>query len=135
MLQQPPTPPNSKNGQGFRDRRRCPRLPVPGLFVAGELSRARRWRVPGAESDTRADRHRTGAAIDLSGDGLSLTLPEGVAIGEEVLLTFRLADEAVFARVPAQVVRRESGFGVGAVRFHDWSDCDRVALLDFLVTH
>jgi len=49
-----------------------------------------------------------------------------------VLLTFRLDEQTAFARVPSRVVRKQKGFGVGAVRFASWPESDRLALLSYL---
>lgn len=103
-----------------RERRAYPRRPAPEVFVALESS----------EDPGRAE--WAGSAIDISGGGLALTLPDEVPVGTELLLTFRLEDGTAFVRVPSTVVRKESGYGIGAVRFHDWDDAKRLALLAYL---
>lgn len=110
------------------ERRSSPRIPVPRLFVMGEVSDTAAS-VSEPPSDTR---RWTAAGVDLSGAGLALTLPDTIQVGEEVLLTFELDGRASFARVPARVVRQDRGFGTGAVAFHDWNDSQRTALLAFL---
>ncbi len=110
------------------DRRRSPRTPVPELFVALEMSDTSAPVSPQA-SDRRRRPSWTSSAIDISTEGLALTLPDEVPVGSEVLLTFRLNEETVFARVPSRVVRKEEAFGVGAVSFASWPESDRLTLL------
>jgi hypothetical protein len=114
------------------DRRRSPRTPVPDLFVALEMSDASPVPVSGHVSDRRRRPSWTSSAIDISTEGLALTLPEEVPVGSEVLLTFRLDEDFAFVRVPSRVVRKQEGFGVGAVSFASWPDSDRLALLSYL---
>lgn len=110
------------------ERRSSPRVPVPRLFVLGEVSD-----TPADVSEAPSDTHRwTAAGVDLSGAGLALTLPDNVEVGQEILLTFELDGRASFARVPARVVRQDRGYGTGAVAFHDWNEGQRAALLAFL---
>jgi len=99
------------------DRRTFPRRPVPEIFVAVETAR-----YPGHPE-------WAGSAIDISGSGLSLMLPDKVPVGSELYLTFRLNDGTAFVRVPSTVVRKDDGYCMGAVRFHDWNDGQRLALL------
>lgn len=113
------------------DRRRFARRPVPELVVAVELSDEQRERLSEV-SDTPGGLTWAGSAIDVSPEGLALTLPEDIPVGSEVFLTFRLNDEAAFARVPAVVVRKQQGFGLGAVRFYGWRAAERRALHAFL---
>ncbi|MFP3939585.1 MAG: PilZ domain-containing protein [Thermoanaerobaculia bacterium] len=113
------------------DRRRFARRPVPELVVAVELSDEQRRRLSEV-SDTPRGLAWAGSAIDVSPEGLALTLPEDIPVGSEVFLTFRLSDETAFARVPAVVVRKQQGFGLGAVRFYGWSSAERRALHAFL---
>jgi hypothetical protein len=114
---------------GSADRRRFARKPVPEVFVAVELSDT----APAVVSDTPGALAWAGSAIDISPGGLGLTLPEDVPVGSEVLLTFWLDEATVFSRVPSVVVRKEHGFGLGAVRFHDWTRHDLDALQAFLL--
>lgn len=114
---------------GFPERREFARKPVPEVFVAVELSDT----VPAALSDTPTVLAWAGSAIDISPGGLGLTLPEDIPVGSEVLLTFWLDEATVFSRVPSVVVRKEHGFGLGAVRFHDWTHHDLDALQAFLL--
>lgn len=102
------------------DRRAFPRRPVPEIFVAVETDRD-----PGHPE-------WAGSAIDISGSGLSLMLPEQISVGSELYLTFRLTDGTSFVRVPSTVVRMDHGYNMGAVRFHDWADGERLALLAYL---
>lgn len=113
------------------ERRRFARKPMPELVVAVELSDAE-GRHLSTVSDTPGGLSWAASAIDVSPEGLALTLPEDIPVGSEVFLTFRLSDETAFARVPAVVVRKQQGFGLGAVRFHGWSSAERHALHAFL---
>jgi hypothetical protein len=119
-----------QNGDSV-DRRRFPRKPVPEVVVAVELSDTEPPTLSAA-SDTGAGLAWAGSAIDISPEGLALSLPEDIPLGSEVLLTFRLDDETAFARVPSVVVRKQPGFGLGVVRFGDWRSSDRRALSAYL---
>ncbi len=113
------------------ERRRFPRVPVPDVVVGLELP---------ADADTTGGFLPTdpsgftwvGSAIDISMDGLSLALPDNVPLGSEVLLTFKPDPETAFVRVPAIVVRRKPGFGLGAVLFLGWTPTDLQALQTFI---
>lgn len=118
--------------QVAEDRRRSPRTPVPDLFVALEMSDPSAAPVSPRVSDRRRRPSWTSSAIDISTEGLALTLPDEVPVGSEVLLTFRLDDDFAFVRVPSRVVRKQEGFGVGAVSFASWPESDRLALLSYL---
>ena len=118
--------------QLVEDRRRSPRTPVPDLFVALEMSDPAAAPVSPRVSDRRRRPSWTSSAIDISTEGLALTLPDEVPVGSEVLLTFRLDDDFAFVRVPSRVVRKQEGFGVGAVSFATWPESDRLALLSYL---
>jgi hypothetical protein len=120
-----------RNG-GPIERRRFARKPVPEVFVAVELSDTLADTLSAGVSDTPGALAWAGSAIDISPGGLGLTLPEDIPVGSEVLLTFWLDDATVFSRVPSVVVRKEHGFGLGAVRFHDWSNQDVSALWAYL---
>lgn len=120
-----------QNGDSSSERRHCPRKPVPEVVVAVELSDTDGARVP-AVSDTQGGLAWAGSAIDISPEGLALALPDDIPVGSEVLLTFRLDDETAFARVPSVVIRKQPGYGLGAVRFHGWSRTDRQALGAYL---
>lgn len=124
-----PTP--RQNGDFPRERRHWPRKPVPEVVVAVELSDTFDTR-PSALSDTPGGLAWAGSAIDISREGLALTLPDDIPVGSEVLLTFRLDDDTAFARVPSVVVRKQTGLGVGAVQFHDWTRSDAQTLGAYL---
>ena len=110
------------NGSSDSNRRRSRRRPLPGVLVALEAP---------ADSEELC---WAGNAIDVNGDGLGLALPPEVAVGSEVLLTFHL-DGVSYARVPAVVLRHDEGYGVGAVRFAEWPDRVRLALVTYLLEH
>lgn len=116
----------------FSDRRRFARKPVPEVFVAVELSDTSPDGVSAASPDTGGGLAWAGSAIDIGPEGLGLTLPEDIPVGAEVLLTFWLDDATVFSRVPSVVIRKEHGFGLGAVRFRGWSSHDAHALRSYL---
>lgn len=120
-----------RNGDSAIDRRHWPRKPVPEVVVAVELSDTSEAR-PSALSDTPGGLAWAGSAIDISLEGLALTLPDDIPVGSEVLLTFRLDDDTAFARVPSVVVRKQTGLGLGAVQFHDWARTDQQTLGAFL---
>ncbi len=120
-----------RNGDSAADRRHAPRMPVPEVVVAVELSDTPGSGAP-AVSDTPGGLAWAGSAIDISREGLALTLPDDIPVGSEVLLTFRLNDETAFARVPSVVVRKQPGFGLGAVQFHDWKRTDQQSLGSYL---
>lgn len=113
------------------ERRRSPRKPVPEVVVAVELSDASRADLSEL-SDTTLGLAWAGSAIDISPEGLALSLPDDIPVGSQVLLTFRLNEETAFARVPSVVVRKQVGYGLGAVRFEDWASSDRNALRGYL---
>ena len=113
------------------DRRRSPRKPVPEVVVAVELSDITSSRLSPV-SDSSFGLSWAGSAIDISPEGLALSLPDDIPVGSQVLVTFRLDDETAFARVPSVVVRKQPGYGLGAVRFQDLSTSDRHALRSFL---
>lgn len=120
-----------QNGDSSNERRHCPRKPVPDVMVAVEVSDTDGAGMS-AVSDTQGGLAWAGSAIDISPEGLALTLPDDIPVGSEVLLTFRLDDETAFARVPSVVIRKQAGFGLGAVRFHGWSRSERQALGAYL---
>lgn len=132
MPQQSPFRPSPRdNGDSAADRRHSPRKPVPEVMVAVELSDTPAS-PPSAVSDAPGGLAWAGSAIDISREGLALSLPDDIPVGSEVLLTFRLDDETAFARVPSVVVRKQTGFGVGAVQFHGWNRSDQRSLGSFL---
>lgn len=103
------------------DRRRAPRLPLPGVLVT--------LVSPDGEQALFAS-----DALDISAAGLALVLPEGlngcIAPGDGVLLSFRLDEATSFARMPGRLVRREEG--VAAVEFDAWEDAARRRLAEWL---
>lgn len=119
-----------QNGDSV-DRRRSPRKPVPEVVVAVELSDTAGSSLS-AVSDSSFGLSWAGSAIDISPEGLALSLPDDIPVGSQVLVTFRLDDETAFARVPSVVVRKQAGYGLGAVRFQNLSTSDRHALRSFL---
>lgn len=131
-MPQPSTSPfEARQADDPMDRRRFPRKPVPEVVVAVELSDAPRASLSEV-SDTTLGLAWAGSAIDISPEGLALSLPDDIPLGSEVLLTFRLDDETAFARVPSVVVRKQAGYGLGVVRFADWRSSDRHALRAYL---
>ena len=99
-------------------QRRSLRLPIPGVLVAVDAPAVARkpWVV---------------AAVDLSADGMGLLLPGSVPKDCDVRLSFQLADGTSFSRVPARVLHAEAQ--AGGVRFLDWTDAERLRLLEYLV--
>ena len=71
-----------------------------------------------------------GSAVDLNASGMALVLPPELESGARVFLTFQLGDET-FVRVQGDVVRQDA-VGVGAVRFVDWNDGNKLALITYL---
>jgi hypothetical protein len=104
---------------------------VPEVVVAVELSDTTSSRLS-AVSDSSFGLSWAGSAIDISPEGLALSLPDDIPVGSQVLVTFRLDDETAFARVPSVVVRKQPGYALGAVRFQDLSTSDCHALRSFL---
>lgn len=103
---------------GPPSRRSRRRLPIHGVLVAidaPEVS-AEHWVVD---------------ALDINADGLGLVLPPELPEGTLVELTFKLRDDAVFARMPA-MVRHQMGSS-GGVRFDEWPQLERLKLLEHLV--
>jgi hypothetical protein len=131
MPQQSPSRGEARQNGDSVDRRRFPRRPVPDVVVAVELSDTGRTTLS-EMSDTTLGLAWAGSAIDISPEGLALSLPDDIPLGSEVLLTFRLDDETAFARVPSVVVRKQAGYGLGVVRFGDWRSSDRHALRAYL---
>lgn len=72
-------------------------------------------------------------AVDLNADGMGLVLPNALAPGTEVLLSFRLDETCEFTRVPAIVLHQEQVAGTGGVHFGAWNAADRLRLLEWLV--
>lgn len=70
-------------------------------------------------------------AFDINSLGLGLVLPPELAEGTQVFLSFRLADQVEFSRLPA-VVSHQLGVS-GGVRFEIWPTEDRLRLLEYLV--
>ena len=110
---------SSTNRQSGAERRRSRRLEAYGTFVAIEAPKV---------SETFC---WSGTLMDINGDGMALTMPPELVPGSEVLLTLGLAPKVHLDRVPAVVVRLEDG--VGAVRFTQWPEEERLKLLGFLL--
>ena len=70
-------------------------------------------------------------AIDINSRGLGLVLPPELPAGASVFLTFKLAEDLEFSRVPATVLHRLTVSG--AVRFEPWPESERLKLLEYLV--
>jgi len=71
------------------------------------------------------------AGIDISVDGMGLSLPPEIPEGTFVLLSCHLDSEATFTRLPAKVVHsKEHGSGV---RFEAWHETERLMLMEFLL--
>lgn len=121
MTSDPFSPADPHDLSADPDRRRAPRLPLPGVLVT--------LVSPDGEQALFAS-----DALDISAAGLALVLPEGlngcVVPGDGVLLTFRLDESTSFARMPARLVRREEG--VAAVEFGSWEGAARRRLAEWL---
>lgn len=94
------------------------RRPIPGVLVAldaPELA-AQPWVVDG---------------IDINSNGMGLVLPQEIAEGTQVYLSFELDDSLEFSRMPAEV-RYQMGAS-GGVAFHPWPSAERLKLLESLV--
>ncbi len=100
------------------ERRASKRWPMPDLLVALETSEdsSESWMT---------------CALDLGGYGIGLALPRELTPGTPLLATFILDDQTSFSRLPCTVVRQQ--FGVGAVRFKNWSERERLKLLSYLI--
>ncbi len=70
-------------------------------------------------------------AIDINSAGLGLVLPPELPESTRVLLSFELADDVRFSRLPA-TVRHQLGAS-GGVRFEGWPGPERQKLLEYLV--
>lgn len=101
------------------ERRRSRRREAYGAFVAVE--------APSVSKDFCW----SGTLIDISGDGMALTLPPELFPGIKLLLSFGLGPSAHLNRVPAVVIRLKEG--VGAVRFETWPEEERLKLLGYLL--
>ena len=110
------TPEEADSAAPRRPRRR----PVTGMLVS-------------IEAPDLGDHPWVVDAVDLSSDGMGLVLPDDLAPGSSVLLTFRLSEGCDLARVPATVLHREPQAGGGGVEFANWSTADRLCLLEHLV--
>lgn len=105
----------------LEDRRRSRRRAAYGTYVAIE--------APSVDEEMAW----SGTLMDINGDGMALTLPPEIEAGVRVLLTLRLGDDTQLDRVPAVVARVEDA--VGAVRFEEWPEDDRLRLLGYLLEH
>ena len=72
------------------------------------------------------------SAVDINLNGMSMVLPPELRPGDRIRLNLQLDDQYILTRVPALVVRPEVA-GVGAVKFVEWSDGDRLALASSLL--
>ncbi|MEM1202156.1 MAG: PilZ domain-containing protein [Acidobacteriota bacterium] len=70
-------------------------------------------------------------AIDINANGMGLVLPPEMGEGNRVFLSFKLADDLEFSRVPA-LVRHQMGAS-GGVAFEPWPTADRLRLLEYMV--
>ncbi len=120
LMSDPTAVSTHSTGAEHDDRRAYPRRPVPEVFVAIETE------------DNPGRPEWAGSAVDISADGLALMMPDDVPVGSELYLTFRLEDGTSFVRVPSTLVRKDRGYCMGAVRFHDWADGERLLLLAYL---
>ena len=102
-----------------RERRRSRRREAYGKFVAIE--------APSVSQDACW----SGTLMDINGDGMALTMPEELGPKVEVFLTLGLDQHTHLERVPAVVVRQESG--LGAVEFKEWPEEERLKLLNYLL--
>ena len=115
--------PNGSRRKGWSflktdERRTSRREPIAKIYV-------RIRRSPDSESPDWA-----GTAVDVNSTGMALVLPPDLATGTRVFLTFELG-EVAFSRVPGEIVRQDT-VGIGAVRFADWSESDRLKLASYL---
>ncbi len=98
--------------------RRNRRLAITGLLVA-------------IDAPTVSDQPWVADGLDISASGMGLILPPELPEGSKVFLTFRLADEIEFSRMPG-VVRHREGMSGGVV-FEPWPVEERLRLLEYLV--
>lgn len=115
-----PSPPSGDPRHEGARQHRAPRCPIPGVLVA-------------IDAPALSDQPWVVDAIDLSSHGMGIVLPPEIPGGTEVLLSFRLAAERDFARLPATVRHQEGS--TGGVIFDDWPPADRLRLLEHLVEH
>lgn len=102
-----------------RERRRTRRREAYGTFIAVE--------APSVSKDFCW----SSTLIDISGDGMALTLPPELFPGIKVCLSLGLGPSLYLQRVPAVVIRLKEG--VGAVRFEAWPEEERLKLLSYLL--
>ena len=99
-------------------RRRIRRLPIHGLLVAID--------APGiAPEPWVVD------AIDINAHGMGLVLPDELAEGTQVYLSFKFKEGVEFSQMPALVVHQMGSSG--GVAFASWPRDERLQLLEFLV--
>jgi hypothetical protein len=100
--------------------------------------RSRRLAIPDVPVDVSREGESqpgwTCSAIDINGDGLALTLPPEVAIGDRLRLTFQPDGSTRFDAVPCVVTRQDIATGYGAVEFCGWSEENLIELWAFLVS-
>ncbi len=102
--------------------------------TAKQLRRSRRTAIHGVLVATDAPDLSSDPwvvdAIDISSRGLGLVLPPELLEGTRVFLSFHLGEHQL-SRLPARVQHRMGNSG--GVRFEEWSEADRLKLLEFLV--
>lgn len=108
---------------------------APTFLATPERRRSRREPIATVHVEIRSspdeeDPQWAGSAVDLNASGMALVLPPELESGARVFLTFQLG-KVTFSRVHGDVVRQDA-VGVGAVRFVDWNDEDKLALISYL---
>ena len=100
------------------ETRNTRRRPIHGVLVA-------------LDAPTVADQPWVVDAIDINGSGMGVVLPPEIPEGTDILLSFKLAEEVEFSRMPASV-RHQVGLS-GGLRFGPWPASERLKLLEWLV--
>ena len=120
--EQPADSSDSRSADSGPSRRRAQRLPTGDLLVAVDAPEiaAEPWVV---------------TAIDINSLGMGLVLPPELLEGTRVMLSFKLAGDTEFSRLPATVAHYGPTAGGGGVRFDAWPADKRLELLEFLVGH
>ena len=107
----------------------------PTFLATPERRRSRREPIATVHVEIRSSPDEkepqwAGTAVDLNSSGMALVLAPELESGSRVFLTFKLGKES-FQRVQGNIVRQDA-VGVGAVRFVDWNDEDKLALITYL---